>query len=135
MINNAFSEHWTVTRPGGLASGAIAIARLSSNLTDVLVRLQRRDGTTQVERLLPSAPDEMALPLFCYGLVEHLSLQAFFGINRLQSPVFFFQFLYSGHHRDIHAAELRTPLVECGITHAVLPPQRSHRSTGLPSRT
>ena len=56
MINNAFTERWSVTRPGGMTGGIITIAGLSSSMTDVLVRLQRLDGTTQVSRLLPSAP-------------------------------------------------------------------------------
>ena len=56
MVNNAFSERWTVHRPGGLTGGTIHIAGLSSTMTDVLVRLERLDGTTQVTRLTPSAP-------------------------------------------------------------------------------
>ena len=56
MVNNAFSERWTVKRPGGLTGGTITIAGLSATMTDVLVRLQRLDGTTQVTRLMPSAP-------------------------------------------------------------------------------
>jgi len=56
MINNAFTERWSVTRPGGLTGGTITIAGLSSSMTDVLVRLQRLDGTTQVTRLMPAAP-------------------------------------------------------------------------------
>jgi len=56
MVNNAFSERWTVKRPGGLTGGTITITGLSSTMTDVLVRLQRLDGTMQVTRLMPSAP-------------------------------------------------------------------------------
>jgi len=56
MVNNAFTERWTVRRPGGLTGGTITIAGLSATMTDVLVRLQRLDGTTQVTRLMPSAP-------------------------------------------------------------------------------
>lgn len=56
MVNNAFSERWTVMRPGGLAGGTIHIAGLSSTMTDVLVRLERLDGSAQVTRLTPSAP-------------------------------------------------------------------------------
>jgi len=56
MLNNAFTERWTVQRAGGLAGGTIHIAGLSSTMTDVLVRLERLDGTTQVTRLTPSAP-------------------------------------------------------------------------------
>ena len=56
MVNNAYAERWTVKRPGGLAGGTIHIAGLQSTATDVLVRLERFDGTTQVTRLMPSAP-------------------------------------------------------------------------------
>jgi hydrogenase/urease accessory protein HupE len=56
MINNAFTERWTIRCPGGLSGGTIHIAGLSATLTDVLVRLERLDGTTQVTRLTPSAP-------------------------------------------------------------------------------
>ena len=41
---------------GGLTGGTIHIAGLSATMTDVLVRLERLDGTTQVTRLTPSAP-------------------------------------------------------------------------------
>jgi len=56
MINNAYTERWTVKCAGGLTGGTIHIAGLSSTMTDVLVRLERLDGTTQVTRLTPSAP-------------------------------------------------------------------------------
>ena len=56
MVNNAYSERWTVKCPGGLSGGTIHIAGLSATVTDVLVRLERLDGTTQVTRLTPSAP-------------------------------------------------------------------------------
>jgi hydrogenase/urease accessory protein HupE len=56
MINNAFTERWTVKRKGGMTGGTIRIAGLSSTMTDVLVRLQQLDGTTLVTRLMPSAP-------------------------------------------------------------------------------
>ncbi len=41
---------------GGLTDGTIHIAGLSATMTDVLVRHERLDGTTQVIRLTPSAP-------------------------------------------------------------------------------
>ena len=56
MVNNAFTERWTVKRAGGLTGGTIHIAGLTATMTDVLVRLERLDGTTQVTRLTPSAP-------------------------------------------------------------------------------
>jgi hypothetical protein len=56
MLNNAYSERWTVKCPGGLNGRTIHIAGLSGTVVDVLVRLERLDGTTQVTRLMPSAP-------------------------------------------------------------------------------
>ena len=56
MVNDAYTERWTVNCPGGLTGGTIHIAGLSATMTDVLVRLQRLDGSTQVTRLAPSAP-------------------------------------------------------------------------------
>src|SRR6478672_6381539 len=45
MANNAFTERWTVKRPGGLSGGTIHIAGLTATTTDVLVRLERLDGS------------------------------------------------------------------------------------------
>ena len=38
MVNNAFTERWTVKRAGGLTGGTIHIAGLTATMTDVLVR-------------------------------------------------------------------------------------------------
>jgi len=56
MINSAVTERWRVTCAGGLSGGTIHIAGLSATMTDVLARLERLDGTTQVTRLTPSTP-------------------------------------------------------------------------------
>jgi len=56
MVNNAFTERWRVTRAGGLSGATIRIAGLTATMTDVLVRVERLDGSTQVTRLTPSAP-------------------------------------------------------------------------------
>ena len=52
----AYSERWRLKRPGGLVGQTIRIDGLPSSITDVLVRVERADGTTQVTRLLPSNP-------------------------------------------------------------------------------
>ena len=59
MANGAYTERWSVKCVGGLTGGTIHIAGLAATLTDVLVRLERLDGTTQVGRLTPSAPSTM----------------------------------------------------------------------------
>jgi hydrogenase/urease accessory protein HupE len=52
----SFTERWRVKQTGGLSGETIRIAGLSATMTDVLVRLERLDGTTQVTRLTPSSP-------------------------------------------------------------------------------
>ena len=56
FVNAAFTERWKVTCAGGLTGGTIHIEGLPWTVIDVLVRLERLDGTTQVTRLTPSAP-------------------------------------------------------------------------------
>jgi hydrogenase/urease accessory protein HupE len=55
-INNAFSDRWSVQCEAGINGETIFIEGLSSSVIDVLVRIQRLDGTTQVTRLTPSEP-------------------------------------------------------------------------------
>lgn len=62
MANGAFTERWRMRCAGGLAGGTIRIAGLSTTLTDVLVRLERTDGSCQVTRLTPSAPAFVVSP-------------------------------------------------------------------------
>jgi hydrogenase/urease accessory protein HupE len=45
-----------VSAPNGLAGEYITIDGLSATMTDVLVRMERLDGTTQVARLTPADP-------------------------------------------------------------------------------
>ena len=54
--DNAFLERWNMNCPGGLAGRRIHIEGLAATLTDVLVRLERLNGTAQVARLMPSEP-------------------------------------------------------------------------------
>jgi hydrogenase/urease accessory protein HupE len=56
MIDDALTERWSVRRAGGLTGATIHIAGLAATVTDVLVRLERLDGSAQVVRLTPSAP-------------------------------------------------------------------------------
>jgi hydrogenase/urease accessory protein HupE len=52
----AATERRAIRCVGGLTEREVAISGLSATMIDVLVRLQRSDGTTQVVRLTPSAP-------------------------------------------------------------------------------
>jgi len=53
---DAFVERSTVRCPGGLDGHPVAVEGLSATLTDVLLRIERRDGTEQTHRLTPAAP-------------------------------------------------------------------------------
>jgi hydrogenase/urease accessory protein HupE len=84
----AYVERWRLRRPGGLTGQTVRIDGLPATVTDVLVRVERSDGTTQVTRLLPSAPSfvvqesagarEVARTYLVLG-VEHILL----GIDHL----------------------------------------------------
>jgi hydrogenase/urease accessory protein HupE len=56
MANNAYTERWSVKCTGSLSGGTIHVAGLSATSTDVLVRLERLDGSSEVTRLTPSSP-------------------------------------------------------------------------------
>ena len=55
IANSAYIERWVVNCPGGLSGGKIHIAGLSATVVDVLVRVERLDGSTEVTRLTPSS--------------------------------------------------------------------------------
>jgi hypothetical protein len=56
FANGAYTEQWSVDCPGGLSGSTIRIEGLSATLTDVLVRVERMDGSEQVTRLASSSP-------------------------------------------------------------------------------
>lgn len=53
---NAILEHWEVHRPGGLDGQALRIAGNAVGASDVIIRIERRDGTTQIEVLDAAHP-------------------------------------------------------------------------------
>jgi hydrogenase/urease accessory protein HupE len=52
----AHVERWQVRREGGLVGQTVRIDGIAGGVTDVIVRVERRDGTSQMERLLPERP-------------------------------------------------------------------------------
>ena len=52
----ATHERSVLRRPGGLAGTPITVEGLARTSTDVLVRVERRDGTVEVGRLSPESP-------------------------------------------------------------------------------
>jgi hydrogenase/urease accessory protein HupE len=59
FTNNAFIQRWRVQRAGGLDGTSLRITGLPATLTDVLVRIEKLDGTTQTIRVTPASPGFM----------------------------------------------------------------------------
>lgn len=57
FADNAYTERASFQCDGGITGQTISIDGLSGTMTDVLARVERPDGTTQVARLTPSSPD------------------------------------------------------------------------------
>jgi hypothetical protein len=55
-------ERWRVRREGGLVGQTVAIEGNAVGVTDVIARVERLDGTSQVERLQPGKPQFVVLP-------------------------------------------------------------------------
>jgi hypothetical protein len=56
FANNAYTEQWSIECQGGLAGSTVRIEGLTATLTDVLVRVERLDGSSQVTRVMSSSP-------------------------------------------------------------------------------
>ena len=56
FADNAYTEQWSIKCHGGLAGSTISIEGLTATLTDVLVRVERLDGSSQVTRVMSSSP-------------------------------------------------------------------------------
>ena len=68
----------------------------------------------------PSPGGQMALPLFCHGLLDDLGLEALLGVHLLESAVFLLQLLEPSHQGGIPTAVLGAPLVDGGAAYAML---------------
>ena len=56
LIGGAYVERWQIERPGGLVGQSIAIEGSAAGVSDVIARVERLDGTSQVERLSITQP-------------------------------------------------------------------------------
>jgi hydrogenase/urease accessory protein HupE len=56
FTGNAVVERWTIHRVGGLVGHTIRVTGKAVGVTDVIVRIERKDGTSQVERLAVEHP-------------------------------------------------------------------------------
>ncbi|MHC5002765.1 MAG: HupE/UreJ family protein [Planctomycetota bacterium] len=56
FVGAAYVERWSIRHAGGLVGETIHIDGLQTLLTDVLVRIQRLDGSVQIAQVLPTRP-------------------------------------------------------------------------------
>jgi hydrogenase/urease accessory protein HupE len=56
LVNGSWEERYTIRAAGGLIGRQVGFDGILGGATDVIVRIQRADGTTQLERLAPAAP-------------------------------------------------------------------------------
>jgi hydrogenase/urease accessory protein HupE len=63
FTGGGYLERWSVRRDGGLDGATVRIAGLFATMTDVLVRLERVDGSIQMTRLTPSNPEFIVEPI------------------------------------------------------------------------
>ena len=56
FAGGAFLDRWSVRCPGGLAEQTVHIDGLRATMTDVIVRVERLDGTILSHRVAPSRP-------------------------------------------------------------------------------
>lgn len=54
--NGAWVERWRIRRPGGLAGETVTIVGNAVGVTDIIARVERLDGSSQVERLQSGNP-------------------------------------------------------------------------------
>jgi len=50
----AYAERWRIAREGGLAGQTVRIGGMPPGVTDIIVRVERLDGGSQLERLAPA---------------------------------------------------------------------------------
>jgi hydrogenase/urease accessory protein HupE len=55
FVADGYTERWRIERPGGLVGAPIEIVGRAAGVTDVLARVERLDGTSQVESLPPGS--------------------------------------------------------------------------------
>jgi hypothetical protein len=53
FLADTHTERWRIERPGGLVGASVEIIGRAAGVTDVLARVERLDGTSQVESLPP----------------------------------------------------------------------------------
>lgn len=62
IANGAWVERWNIRFEGGLVGETIAIEGNAAGVSDIIARVERLDGSSQVERLELGSPEFVVLP-------------------------------------------------------------------------
>ena len=81
VVPDARIERWAIVRPGGLLGARIEIVGRAAGVTDVLARVERLDGTSQVESLPAGHAAFTVLP--SPGLAETARTYLVLGIEHI----------------------------------------------------
>ena len=79
-------------------------------------------GCSRLGRPPPTGPSpgaEMVSPFFWERFLEDVGAHLRLGIHFLLAPILVLQLLEPGHHLNVHAVEIRAPIIERGRTDAV----------------
>jgi hypothetical protein len=79
------TERWRIERPGGLVGAPIEIVGRAAGVTDVLARVERVDGTSQVESLTPGRATFVVEPSL--GLAQTAVTYLALGIEHILAGV------------------------------------------------
>jgi hydrogenase/urease accessory protein HupE len=92
-VPGAFIDRWTTNCAAGLVGGTISIDGLVTTLTDVLVQIERLDGTLQTARLTPDSVSMIvvALPTWREVAATYLGL----GVDHILSGVDHLLFVFA----------------------------------------
>lgn len=61
-VNGAWTERYRISREGGFVGELISISGRAAGVTDIIARIERLDGSTQVEQLPPEEPSFIVMP-------------------------------------------------------------------------
>jgi len=81
LAAGAYLERWRVERDSGLVGETIAVSGRAAGVTDVLARVERLDGTAQVESLSPGSASFVVEP--ARGLAQTASTYLVLGVEHI----------------------------------------------------
>jgi len=93
FVADGYTERWRIARPGGLVGAPIEIVGRAAGVTDVLARIERLDGTSQVESLAPGRATFVVEPPL--GLTQTAVTYLVLGVEHILGGIYHLLFVLS----------------------------------------